>query len=86
MPPRHPAPTPHGQQHGYPTHAPRPVGGGTYLQAAGHAVVSSSGFLAGSAEQLVGKRVKPKRSSFFGLRGGGEEDDRRLMKKSSAIF
>ena len=78
LPPRHSAP-PLPQQQQYLV----PHGGGAsgpYLQAPG--IATSSGFL----NQNQQHRVKPKRSSFFGLRGGGEEESNRLMKKSSAIF
>ena len=76
LPPRHSAP-PSAQQQQYFT----PYAGNassSYAQAP--APASSSGFLDPNAQ-----RVKPKRSSFFGLRGGGD-DQSRLVKKSSAIF
>lgn len=77
LPPRHSAP-PSVQQQQYLA----PYGGsaaGPYLQAP----PSSSGFL--NPDQ---QRIKPKRSSFFGLRGGGGggDEESRLLKKSSAIF
>ena len=70
LPPRHSAP-PSTQQ-------PSLTPGGPYGQPT--ASTSSTSFL-GTSNQTV----KPKRSSFFGLRGGGEEQSR-LLKKPSAIF
>ena len=77
LPPRHSAP-PSAQQPQYLTS----YGGnasGPYTQAP--ATASSSGLLDPNAQ-----RVKPKRSSFFGLRGRGGDEQSRLVKKSSAIF
>ena len=77
LPPRHSAP-PSAQQQQYLA----PYGGNTsgpYLQAPESA--SSASFA--PADQ---QRIKPKRSHFFGLRGGGEPESNRLLKKSSAIF
>ena len=80
IPPRHSAPPSAQQQQQY---MPSYGGNlnGSYLQ--NPAATSSSGFLNPVPNP---QRVKPKRSSFFGLRGGGAGEENKLMKKSSAIF
>lgn len=75
-----PTPAPHGQNNGYLAPSSGPYQGGSSAFAA-----STSTFL-GGASNTVTPQVKPKRSSFFGLRGGGDEQRRALLKKSSAIF
>lgn len=80
LPPRHSAPPSAQQQQQY-LNSQGGNPSGPYPHAS-VAMGSSSGRLKPEQQQ----RLKPKRSSFFGLRGGGGEDSSRLTKKTSAIF
>ena len=99
LPPSHSAPIP--QQPAYPHPPPAqpsyygysqyppsqfqqgPAPSGPYLQTPAPGYASSSGFLAGPAPAPT---VKPKRSSFFGMRSLSDGDGHKLTKKPSAIF
>ena len=66
-----------------------PVNEGQYVPSIGPYMGGSSAYAASTSTFLGNntappQQLKPKRSSFFGLRGGGREE-RTLMKKSSAV-